>query len=150
MTAISLQPQSAASQYDFSNITPADAISAANTLFTEGKMSEQNVAILDDLAAQFGNTYGQTKGPITDASDPQKVDFYKPAEAAVQFYSSGSGAASESAGVSSASSALPTASDSFLQRVSPYDDEALYSNLLASMEASQSPAASGATVNVSA
>jgi hypothetical protein len=148
MSSISLQPQSGYSQYDFSNITPADAISAANTLFKEGKMSEQNVGILDELAGEFGNLYGQTSGPITDASDPQKVDFYKPAEEAVQFYASEPGAGAS--GSSSASAALSAASSSYLQRVNPDDDLALYSNLLASMEASQSPAAAGATVKVSA
>jgi hypothetical protein len=148
MTSLSLQLQSAPSLYNFSDITPADAISAATTLFNEGKMSEQNMAMLDDIAGQFGNIYGQTSGLISDTSDPQKVDFYKPVEAAVQFYKSEPGAAGN--GSSSASTAISTAADSYLQRVDPTDDEALYSNLLASMEASQSPPAASTTISVSA
>jgi hypothetical protein len=151
MSSISLQLQSVSSQFDFSNITPADAISAATTLYSEGKMSLQDVATLDNLAGQFGNIYGQTSGAITDASDPEKMNFYQPVEAAAQFYGSGSVSASSASSSSNLTSSPSSASSpSATLRVSPYDHEALYSNLLASMEAAQSPAAyAGATINVS-
>jgi len=74
------------------------------------------------------------------------VDFYKPVEAAVQFYGAGSASAPSANDFTSSTPAI-----SSTPRVSPYDDEALYGNLLASMDAAQSSAAyGGATVNLTA